>query len=370
MSSKQFAILAAAAVILAVLALVVANVESGRHEAAPQTRLYPDLEAKLNDIARVAVQRAGNAPVNIEREGDRWKVVEKGGYRADLERLRDGLINLARAELIEAKTQNPENYVKLGVQAIDKAQADTQEIKLWTEQGGDPLVHLLIGKTGTAGGSYVRKAEDAQSWLASQRLSFPAEAEDWLDKDLINIENQRIARIEVRRGEADGYVLFKSAPKATSFELESVPQAKQVKAHEVRRLSSALGNLQLDDVLAAGQSPDAEGAWHQAVFKTFDGLLIKAQSRETDNKHYLKLAAHFDPELVKTDEGAPAAKTDDASTEAAPTIANAKAEAERLQQQLNGWTFVIPAYKATALQLSRDELLEDEEKSNEDKKDG
>jgi hypothetical protein len=357
MNRKQLIILGITALVVSLLAVFLSLRESNRYEPTSHVRLYPDLESKLNSITRLVVQQAGQTPVTLKLKDGRWRVAEKSGYPADLGQLRKTLIALAKLELVEAKTRNREKYSQLDVESIDQANAHSQDLKLFGNAGAQ-LAHVIIGKTDTAGGSYVRKAEEEQSWLGSESISLPSKAVEWLDKPLISLDTQRIQRVEVDWGKSTGYALFRTDPSQLDFQMEGLPQGTRLKPEQARRIASALLNLRLSDVISQKQMPDTAGDWKQVTFKTFDGLIIKAESRDIKEKQYLKLAADYNPEGVK-----------EHSTKNARV--NPKQEAAQLQQRFQNWIFIIPSYEANALDLDRDSLLEDVEKTtkpNESKK--
>lgn len=349
MNRKQLAILGLAALVVSMLAVFFSLQESSRYEPTAHVRLYPDLESQLNSITRMVVQQAGQTPVTLELKDGRWTVAEKSSYPADLSQLRKTLIALARLELVEAKTRNPEKYSLLALQSIDQANAHSQDLKLF-DKDSTQLAHVIIGKTDTAGSSYVRKAEEEQSWLGSEQISLPPKAEEWLAKPLISLDAQRIQRVEVGRGKDTGYTLFRTAPSQQDFQMEDLPQGKRFKPEQAQRVASALANLSLSDVISQQQIPAVEGDWKQTTFKTFNGQVIKADSRDIKGKQYLKLAADYNPEGVK-----------DHYTK--KSKADPKQETAQFQRRFQGWVFIIPSYEANALALGRDTLLEDIEKT-------
>ncbi|HYM35601.1 MAG TPA: hypothetical protein VET48_09410, partial [Steroidobacteraceae bacterium] len=72
---------------LAALAIIIAAVWIGRSrapESAAQQNLYPDLKSKLDSVTSISVFKAGDQlAVEIARDGDTWKVKQRGSYLAD-----------------------------------------------------------------------------------------------------------------------------------------------------------------------------------------------------------------------------------------------------------------------------------------------
>lgn len=360
MSRTQFIALGIVALALAVLAAVLGLQNRWQYQPKSNQRFFPELEGRLNDVSRLQVQIAGFDPVTVERQGERWGVAERDGYPADLGLLRRELLALAQLQRVESMTRNPEKYDRLGLQALDVKGSEAREIRLWA--GDQPLVQMLAGKSGPGGGTYVRLKDDPQSWLGSAAVNSPSQPADWLDKELFSLTPNQIYRISVQPAEGAAYTLSKADLKAAAFNLDTVPQGKRAKAMEVQRLGGALNALRLEDVVADSKGPESTVPWSKAQFEAFDGLLIEAQTRAVEDKHYLKLSARFDEALAKRFQEAASAPGQDAGMPA-PVLESpdqVKATAAQLAERFKGWIFIVPGFKAELFTLAQDKLLEDQ----------
>jgi hypothetical protein len=329
--------------------------------------VYPQLEAALNDINHLSIQHYGESEVNIRRAGDHWAVVEKGGYKADVGLLGDALHGLAKLELIEAKTRNPENYAKLGVADLSSDASEATRIRLWNTDV-QLLADILIGKTANNGGMYVRKSTDEQSWLTASKASFPSKTVDWLDKGLLNIKVKRIQRIEMKAENGSAYLITRSNPAQADFELEPLPQGKRLKQTQVQRVAASLSNLSLSDVLPDDQVSGNDSSWQHSIFKTFDGLVIEARTRVLDEKHHLKLNIGFDAQWAKQ-QGQGQGKSEEVA-EQSVVKSDVELEASQLEDRFKNWTFIIPSYKASTLSLLYEELVDNGEEETSDADEG
>ena len=71
----------------------------------------PGLKSALNDIETVVVTGAGDDVIaTLVRDTAGWKVQEAGRYAADIAKIRQNLVALADAKIIETKTTKPELY--------------------------------------------------------------------------------------------------------------------------------------------------------------------------------------------------------------------------------------------------------------------
>jgi hypothetical protein len=130
MKQKQILGLGIAAVVLMGLAVYLSDARKPAVEAPLAGPLAPGLEARINDISEVRVQVAGGEVITLKREDSAWVVVEKQGFRADVVKLRELLLNIAQARRIEPKTALESSYPVLGVEDVDKEGASNVLISI------------------------------------------------------------------------------------------------------------------------------------------------------------------------------------------------------------------------------------------------
>src|SRR5690606_9901598 len=125
--------------------------------------LLPELHGHVNDVDRIALSGAEGKPIaTIERGEEGWIVANKGGYPADVAKLRELLLKLGDAKLVEPKTANSERYAALEVGDVAAKDAKGTLVEIG---GLAKPVKLIVGKADShGGGTYVRRADDAQSW--------------------------------------------------------------------------------------------------------------------------------------------------------------------------------------------------------------
>jgi hypothetical protein len=359
MTRGQLITLAIAAFIMTALAITTPW-QRDVEESVTRGLLYPELASRLNGIARVTVHSAGEKPVVLERQSNGWVVSNRGGYPADVGPLREGLLALSRAELLQAMTDDPERYAALSVQAAEQPGAEGQEVILQDADGAE-LAHVIVGETSDRGGSYVRRGNEARSWLVSEQIDFPDSAADWLVKDLVDIAADRLRRIEMRPAKGPGYTLVKPDPQDTEFQMQDAPKGYEALILRIEDISRALEGLQLSDVRPEGEAPEGNASWHAGRFETADGLVIETQTLKSKGKHYLKLSASVEPAAVQDVEASGQEETqkttEDAQVETT-SPKDVKIEAQQLNQRFKGWAFVIPEEDADALSMSRKDLLQ------------
>jgi hypothetical protein len=110
MSRRHFSLLLVLTVVVAVLVLLIPG-KTGKESEFEQSRLLPGLQEQVNDLDWLQFSGAGATTIaTLQRSEGAWRVAEADGYPADWERLRTLLADLARAEIVEAKTANPDYY--------------------------------------------------------------------------------------------------------------------------------------------------------------------------------------------------------------------------------------------------------------------
>ncbi len=397
MNQKNLIGLAAATLAVVVVAFAVQHsrkpVSDFSDQAGP---LVAGLGDHLNDVSRVVVTTANKkTAVTLGKKDGVWTVAEKGGYPADLGKLREYLLKVANAKLVEKKTAKTERYPDLGLSDISDPKAKGTAIDI---DGLAAPVGFIAGiYNAQGGGTYVRRIGEEQSWLATGNLIADKEPANWLHKELANIPSDRIASVTITN--ADGKVLrvFKSTAADPHYTIADLPKGREPSSEFVANgLASVLADLKLDDVAPSSESamPDKVTAIRYA---TFDGVIVDAKAWRVGDKHYVALSAsedkdlagkHADAELAGEAAASESEKTKAAAESPAATeksvekhdadgivendeakraprpardrgqrLAAITSEVEKLNAAFRGWSFVLPGHKNAEIDKSMDDLL-------------
>ncbi len=401
MNQKTLLGLIAIAVIVIVAAIWIHQANQPISETAETAhKLVPDLEAHVNDIDKVVFTGAGSKPIaTITRSDHGWSIAEKDGYPADTGKLREFVLKLASATVLEKKTSDKGKYGELGVRDVSDKDAKGVEVEL---DGGGKPVKLIVGVPDSrASGTFVRRVGDAQSLLVSGRLSADKKTSDWLRKSLVDIPEKRIADVTITHPDGKVVHVHKNAEGDANFSLADVPKGREPGAqYTINGVSSTLGGLRFDDVLPAKDAmPDDKAV--KARYETFDGLVVDVTAWNDKGTDYAQFKAtldsdradqHIDAEQADAKAKASAATSADnkASTEdgtsgtpathdanaAAGEVASAKPlavtdpakdranrlvglnkEIADLNKRFDGWTYVLPSYKYADIDKSEEDLL-------------
>jgi hypothetical protein len=109
-------------------------------EARVGDRVLANLAPRVGDVAAIVVHR-GDETTTIAHHGAVWTVAEKGGYPADIAKVRQTLLGLAELTYVEPKTSKAELYPRLEVE--DKGKSALVEVK---DGSGAKLGELIVGK--------------------------------------------------------------------------------------------------------------------------------------------------------------------------------------------------------------------------------
>lgn len=349
MDKKNIAVL----VIITLLVVVIAVLLAQRREAATSddalgALFFRDLEQKLDDVTTVEIVQ-GKDHVTLQRDGETWRIKEKGGYAADFDKLKPLVLSIANLLSVEAKTSKVDQYDKLGV--TDPAAEDaTHPGVTLKDASGTTLAAVVIGDAhdsddGVKKQLYVRRLNEAQAWLVEGKVDVITDLAAWLKKDrALDIFRSRMKSFAITLPDGAHYLVTKTSPEEKGFQYSPLPHNAKIRSQaRLDDMSAALENVVPDDVvLATGFEFPLTGVGHNE-YRTFDGMVIKTDLQQKDNKWYVKYSVSFDANI--------SAKSAEADS------AKVKQEADSMAQNLKDWVFVIPEAKAGLMNKKINDVL-------------
>jgi hypothetical protein len=301
--------------------------------AAPDTGsaplMFQNLAAGLAGAQRVEIRQGANTTIVTRRDADTWVLPDRAGYPVRPEKVRELLVGLTELRLTEPRTADATMLDRLGLE--DPAQpGSTAALLRVLDSAGTPIAELVVGRRRmrTQGNVpetvFVRRPNEAQSWLAEGRLPLDADPQLWIDRDLANIAQERVLKVEatrpgdaplsLTRGEGPDGQLTVTVPAET-------PALDDTSIHEIGRAFEFLNMTEArKDDGVAGQ------LLGETRFTLTDNLSIIATGRQDGDKLWLQLAAAGDD------------------------------EAAQLNARWRGWAYLVPAWKAKALMPRLDDL--------------
>ena len=335
MHARSLILLASATAALVAIAIVLlASGDGGVSRAAPDQSAFPALAAKLGDVASVTVSRDGTT-MTLIRDGDNWLIAEKGNYPAKASKIAQIVRAMAGLTLVEPKTQNPDLYPRLEVDDPGNGKSALVAVK---DKSGADLAQAIVGKRrydrlGAGNdGVYLRKPGEAQTWLAHGTLDPSGDPASWLDRQIIDISEKKIAKVTLTQADGSKLVISRPAPEA-KFAVEDAPADAKFKSETTTSgPATALETLDLDDVKPAGELPVPDKDVVTASFTTFDGLAVDLRLMERDKTNWVAMSASGS--------------------------GSAEADAKKIEDKVSHWTYAIPAYKANLLKTKLADLVE------------
>ena len=371
------------------LAVVVMKNKGGPSEVAlsNDALVVPGLSAELNNVSSIKLTGASNTPIiTLKRTDKGWVASSIDGYGADISKIRDYLIKLSEAKILEAKTANPASYAKLGVQ--DLTVADAKGILLELEGTKTP-VKLIMGSIAGSGGQgvYVRKPGEKQSYLASGQIRPEASVNSWIQAEITNIPVNRVQEVTITPPTGDKLVVRKAKAEDADWAVLNVPKGRELSSPSIgNQLAGTLDALRLESVLPAAQAEPDLAQTYLARFVTFEGLVVTVTAWEKDSKGYARFNASLDTSLseayLMTEQGkaeaaanaqaalatppasgvpavltpAPAVKFDAAKFRT-EKLAELTKQVDDINQRTTGWTYVLVQYKFAGIKKTMADML-------------
>jgi hypothetical protein len=376
MSPKVFLGLLTVTVITAAAALLTAL---SQPTAAPVRYVdepaFPALREDPDAVAKVVLTTPEGSFTLVRETGDRWSALERFGYQVDEDQVRALVVALADMRLIEAKTRLPERYGRLEVEDVDTKDAKSRLLRVESADG-KVLAEAIFGKqqqrlTGNqAAGTYLRRPGEAQSWLASGGVAIDGEVVNWLDEEIVELDAERVALVEIRPESGPGYVAQRDAA-GEPLQLADLAEDETAKeGADLDRLAAAFAGLRFEDVKQRRDLawPDAH---HTATATTFDGVELTVQLAKIDGEPW----AIFDARQVEP--VAPATGDGEAETPAAAegteavdigqepalqgesTAETTPLTAGAINERVQSWAYKVSTFVFDRLTAPRSDWLDD-----------
>lgn len=177
--------------------------------------LFPGLAEASAEVARLEI-REGDFAITIESR-DGVFVDAASGFPVDPEPLRDLVSGMSLATIAEAKTADPARHAALQLASTGVEDGAGSETILF-DAGGDTIAHVIAGKRdftlgGVTGGQYVRRGDEAATWLVHARLDPPTRRAGWFDTRLMEVDAANITGVNLTT--EDGTVISMTGSEGT-----------------------------------------------------------------------------------------------------------------------------------------------------------
>jgi len=334
MSPRAFvSIVAAAGLTLVVaLALIVARQVSADQPAAAGGPMFPELNDRIDDLARIEISTA-RYDLTLELQNDQWVAVDFGNYPVGLEPVLQIVSSVAGMTRVEAKTENPELYRYVGVDGVSPT-SGTIRLAASTADGTQ-LLDAIFGNDSASigftrvGGSFVRSADEARTWLVEGILSAPGFVQEWFET-LFSVPGGDVASITVFAGAemllSAEKINFDTADYELTFLSETLGFDPESTANDagIRGVTQGIVSTNFDEARRLETVTFGDDA-RIVRFTTQAGMTLEARLGEADGEVWV------------------------AYTASAPAGSEAAALAADITARTEHWAFRIPSYRISAL---------------------
>jgi hypothetical protein len=349
MNPKAFISLAAITAVM-VLAAIVAVVVQPRVSTVSLTNepAFEVLRREPDAATKVVIENRKNR-ISVHRQDDgTWAATDRFNYPVKSDLVYRLIAELADMQLIEPKTRQPDRYKRLELESIDAEGSFSQLVRLY-DRGDNLLAEAIIGRprqrvTGVqAAGTYIRRPDEAQTWLASGSVTVDGELADWLVDEVLNIFSKTVQQVEINATVGGAYTAFKETAGVALKVISELPEGKEVRDGATSRLAAGLTNVSMVDVMRREDFVLPE-EHIIATYQTFDGVEVRVELAQVDDKGWAAFTARYVGAEGEVDAEAAAA---------------ANLLVEEINSLADGWAYELQEHVYARLTLSRDDIIED-----------
>jgi hypothetical protein len=300
--------------------------------------MFPDLAPRLQQVARIEITHQGKQTVIEKRSDGGWGVASMHDYPVQEAKLRGMLTGLTELRLAEARTTNPAEFGRLGVDDPNGIASSSDLLRL-VDGAGKPILAVIVGHRRVRSQAnvpeevYVRRPDDKQSWLAEGNVQVDADASLWVDRNVMNIAHDRIASVSVNKPGTAGDQALAFERHDGKFALTQPAEHPKLEDYKVEDVARALELLTFQEVKAEADKPGAETG--HSVFTTSDGLAVTVTVLHADKDVWAHFAVSGSSDKVKT-------------------------EADRMNGRVAGWSYQIGSWKEKSLVPTMEDLKAEE----------
>ena len=346
MSPKVFVGWLISTILVVVVALVaVLDRPLARFDPISSEVAFPALRNNSDAAAKITITNHYRT-FSLVRQGDDWVAADQYDYPVAQGDVRELLARLADMRMLELKTQEPKRHPRLEVEDPSAEEAASRRVRV-EDAAGKVLADAIVGRpsyrfVGTiTNGTYMRRPNEPQAWLGTGIVRVQDRLVPWLQRELVAIKADRLARVRLNVGRDDAYsVAREAADKA--FVLTPMPEGGTLDPEgPVQAFARFAENVLLEDVVPAAKFEAGDGERRQAVIETFDGVSVTVDLVVQGDKTWA---------TVKADYSGAADAADDAAKAARATV-------EDINKRHAGWVYWIPYDFRDALMRKHEDWL-------------
>ncbi len=363
MSNKKLTILGIVAVVMVLWAVLQSRI-SNRTGAEPDRPVYLIQGFDPSGVDSIVIG-TGDEAFTLKRQKSGFVVVDKDNYPAKTDEINSLITKCLEIQTSEFVTDNLANHEDLEV-AEEKARSVVKFMK--ADPNSSLLTGVVVGKTKELGqGSYVRllssnTALSNKVYVTSNAPWFGGDEMNYIDQELIAVKKDDIKSVTVSLPRGPYTLATKEG--SQDVVLENIPAGKKLKSSEAQSVFTALTSLRFDDVKKI--SPDMAFE-KQYMCRLKDSTVYALRIAQKDDKTYVSCVAEFTDktpvEKASVNQGGEVESEDELKKKEAKLLA--RDNATKFTTKHHGWVYEIADWKAKNLTKELADLIEDEEKPEE-----
>ena len=363
MSNKKLTILGIVAVVMVLWAVVQSRI-SNRPGAEPDRPVYLIQGFDPSGVDSIVIG-TGEDAFTLKNQRGNFVVADKDNYPAKTSEINSLITKCLDIQTSEFVTDNPANHEDLEV-TEEKARSVVKFMK--ADPNSSLLTGIVVGKTKELGqGTYVRllssnTASSNKVYVTSNAPWFGGDEMNYIDQELIAVKKEDIKSVTVSL--PSGPYTLATKEGSQDVVLENIPAGKKLKSSEAQSVFTALTSLRFDDVNKI--SPDMAFE-KQYMCRLKDSTVYALRIAQKDDKTYVNCVAEFTDrtpvEKASIDQGGEVESEEELKKKEAKLLARDNATIFTTKHQ--GWVYEIADWKAKNLTKELADLIEDEEKPEE-----
>ena len=253
---------------------------------------------KAADVAAIVI-RAPGAALTLERKADQWVIAERGGFPADVAKVRDLMLKALELKVGQSEPIGEKDRARL---KLDDSGTQLE----FRGADGKPLARLVIGAKffkrepenpdrAIGDGRFVMLPEDAKTVLvvADPLTLASAKSADWISRTGFAAEKVKAMQVLLAGGER--WRIERPGDNA-NWKLSPLRAGEKLDVIRANSASYSLNNVEPADVAAPGMEPADAGLDKPSatiVATTFDGLTytVKLGKLAGDNTYATRAIA-------------------------------------------------------------------------------
>lgn len=397
MNSKQLLRLAIAVVVIVATAFVLhwwSNRPETKKHYQTGDEVLPDFP--VNEVSEIII-KSSNTKVELAKKKQKWEVLDRYGYPADFEQLRNFMVNLSTLTIAHNIAAAPEQYGRLllEVPQADKPNASGGVQVIFKNESGQQLSEVVMGKmhqqkmpTGGPSwpdGRYIRvvheQSDDLTALVIETFRNIVPDPSEWLDDEFVAVEN--IVEMTLKEG---GQLKWRLVRKNTDAELQlegfKPSDTKEADANAIRSAASAFQHASFEDI-ADPETPDAETGLDNPLIvtaQTTQGMLytFKIGKQNEAGNYYLRIHVNFVPSPDESKKAENLEKTgannEDSGKNADQqskglTPGELRQKAKELNAKFSPWIYLVPEYTVKKVNKRHSDFIKvKEQRENADNK--